>query len=214
MRRTPSRGLFAAAMLAASVLAPMTAVPATAVPAAGVVRYDGDECPPDGLGPELTARLDRAIEDVRRTAGIPGVIAGLWMPGKGSYVRATGVADTATGQPMTTEKFEVVIALEGDAALDEVGQVHGVRPDTVRAHALQAAAHDLRGGGVVRIAARPRLIAWQWAACALARSAASVSPSRTRRSLRAARFGRVVDQAAGRWVTGAVEAKYVSGLGS
>ncbi|MDQ0578982.1 hypothetical protein QF030_001160 [Streptomyces rishiriensis] len=102
----PSRRLFAAAMLAASVPAPMTAVPATAVPAAGVVRYDGDECPPDGLGPEPTARLDRAIKDVRRTAGIPGVIAGLWMPGKGSYVRATGVADTATGRPTTTDKFQ------------------------------------------------------------------------------------------------------------
>lgn len=125
MRRTPSRRLFTAALLVASVLAPMTAIPGTAVHAAGadrhgggpydgnrhcvdphdVARHDKDECPPKGLGPELTARLDKAIEDVRQKADIPGVIVGLWMPGKGNYVRATGVADTATGRPMTTDPF-------------------------------------------------------------------------------------------------------------
>ncbi|MFD9327611.1 serine hydrolase domain-containing protein [Streptomyces sp. NPDC060065] len=105
MRRTPSRRLFAATLLVASVLAPMTAIPATAVDTAGVDRCDKHECPQDGLGPELTARLDKAIEDVRQEAGIPGVVVGLWMPGKGNYVRATGVADKATGEPMTTGPF-------------------------------------------------------------------------------------------------------------
>ncbi|QNE74843.1 serine hydrolase [Streptomyces finlayi] len=104
MRRTPSRRLLAAALLVASVLAPMAGTPATAVHA-GVDRYDQDDCPPDGLRPELAARLDRAVEDVRRQAGIPGVVVGLWMPGKGSYVRATGVADTATRKPMTPDVF-------------------------------------------------------------------------------------------------------------
>lgn len=41
----------------------------------------------------------KAVEKVRKQAGIPGVVIGLWMPGKGSYVRATGVADTATRDP-------------------------------------------------------------------------------------------------------------------
>lgn len=105
MRRTPSRRLFAATLLVASVLAPMAAIPTTAVHAAGVDRCDKHECRADGLGPELTARLDKAIEDVRQEAGIPGVVVGLWMPGRGNYVRATGVADTATGEPMTTGPF-------------------------------------------------------------------------------------------------------------
>ncbi|MFJ2827426.1 serine hydrolase domain-containing protein [Streptomyces sp. NPDC087263] len=106
MRRTPSRRVLAATLLVASVLAPMAAIPATAVnAAAAVARHDrGDEHPPQ-LGHQLTARLDAAIEKVRRQADIPGVVVGLWMPGKGSYVRATGVADTATGEPMTTDKF-------------------------------------------------------------------------------------------------------------
>ncbi|MFI8519500.1 serine hydrolase domain-containing protein [Streptomyces sp. NPDC085481] len=105
MRRIPCRRLFTAALLVAAVLAPMAAAPATSVEAADVGRHDRDECPPDGLGPELTARLDKAIEDVRTQAGIPGVVAGLWMPGKGCYLRATGVADTATGRPMFADTF-------------------------------------------------------------------------------------------------------------
>ncbi|MCX5418297.1 serine hydrolase [Streptomyces sp. NBC_00078] len=108
MRRTPHRRLLAATLVAAAVLVPMTAAPATAVHATSVDRQDRNdrhEHPPGGLGPEVTARLDKTIEDVRRQAGIPGVVVGLWMPGRGSYVRATGVADTVTRRPMTTNPF-------------------------------------------------------------------------------------------------------------
>ncbi|MFF3311347.1 serine hydrolase domain-containing protein [Streptomyces sp. NPDC002952] len=105
MRRTPSRRLFAASLLVASILAPMTAIPATADHAVVADRFDKDRTPPDGLGRKLTARLDKAVEKVRREAEIPGVVVGLWMPGKGSYVRATGLADIDTGEPMTTREF-------------------------------------------------------------------------------------------------------------
>ncbi|WP_328869350.1 beta-lactamase family protein [Streptomyces sp. NBC_00287] len=105
MRRTPTRRLFATALLVASVIAPMTVTPAAAVQVSCVDRHGTDDCPQHSLGPKLTARLDKAIEDVRRQADIPGVVVGLWMPGKGSYVRATGVADTATGRPMTSDMY-------------------------------------------------------------------------------------------------------------
>ncbi|MGW1211533.1 serine hydrolase domain-containing protein [Streptomyces sp. NPDC002499] len=111
MRRTPSRRLFAAVLLVASVLTPMTAVSATAATPTATVdsvaadRHDHDECPSGGLGHDLTARLDKAVADVRRQAGIPGVTVGLWMPGKGCYVRSTGVADKATGAPMSTDMY-------------------------------------------------------------------------------------------------------------
>ncbi|MEU3932467.1 serine hydrolase domain-containing protein [Streptomyces sp. NPDC029044] len=103
MRRTPSRRLLAAALLVASVLAPMATMPATAAPAPATARHDHDDLPRHGLGPELTERLDRAVAEVREQAGIPGVVVGLWMPGRGSYVRATGVADTVTRMPMTAD---------------------------------------------------------------------------------------------------------------
>ena len=104
MRRTAHRRLIAATLLAVSVLIP-AAAPAAAVHTAQAGRYGQDDCPPGGLGTETNSRLDKAIEDVRRQAGIPGVVVGLWMPGKGCYVRATGVADTATGRPMRTDSF-------------------------------------------------------------------------------------------------------------
>jgi D-alanyl-D-alanine carboxypeptidase len=128
MRSTPSRRLLAAAVLVASVLVPMAVTPAATVHAAATGRldtsgrldnddrhdsrdhgerdrHDKGDCPSGGLGRSLTARLDRAVADVRREAGIPGVVVGLWMPGQGCYVRATGVADTATGRPMTADQY-------------------------------------------------------------------------------------------------------------
>ncbi|NUP23109.1 MAG: beta-lactamase family protein, partial [Streptomyces sp.] len=103
-RRIPTRRVLAAALLVASLLTPLAAAPATAAqpPRTGV---GDDDCPRHELDPKLVSRLDTAIEKVRREAGIPGVVAGLWMPGKGSYVRATGVADKATGRPMTSDVF-------------------------------------------------------------------------------------------------------------
>ena len=104
-RRIPARRICAAAVLVASMLAPMAAAPATAAQANPPHRCVDDDCPPRELDRALASRLDKAIEKVRRQAGIPGVVAGLWMPGKGSYVRATGVADKATGEPMRADVF-------------------------------------------------------------------------------------------------------------
>ncbi|MFF9282352.1 serine hydrolase domain-containing protein [Streptomyces griseosporeus] len=117
MRSAPSRRLFTAALLAAAAPASLTASPAAAVPATGHPRCDRERkggwawdpdregCPRDGLDPELAARLDATVEDVRRQAGIPGAVVGLWLPGQGSYVRASGVADTVTRAPMRVDSF-------------------------------------------------------------------------------------------------------------
>ncbi|MER7949553.1 serine hydrolase domain-containing protein [Streptomyces sp. NPDC096079] len=52
------------------------------------------------LTPAVAARLDRAVQDVMKEAGVPGVTVGLSAPGKGTYIRSFGVADKATGQSM------------------------------------------------------------------------------------------------------------------
>ncbi|MFE5733227.1 serine hydrolase [Streptomyces sp. NPDC056528] len=46
----------------ASVLTPTATAPAAPAHAATADRHGGEDCPPDGLGPELTAPLDEAIE--------------------------------------------------------------------------------------------------------------------------------------------------------
>ncbi|MEV7525122.1 serine hydrolase domain-containing protein [Streptomyces sp. NPDC091371] len=63
---------------------------------------DGDSEFPE-LTPAVAARLDAAIQKVLRETQVPGVVVGLWAPGKGSYVRTFGVADKATGAPMETD---------------------------------------------------------------------------------------------------------------
>ncbi|MDH6546484.1 CubicO group peptidase (beta-lactamase class C family) [Streptomyces sp. SAI-133] len=102
--RIPARRAVAAALLAVSLLTPPAATrPPRPEPPAP--HRSADDGPSRELDRALATRLDKAIEKVRRQAGIPGVVAGLWMPGKGSYVRATGVADKATGEPMNTDVF-------------------------------------------------------------------------------------------------------------
>jgi D-alanyl-D-alanine carboxypeptidase len=57
------------------------------------------------LTPAVATQLDKAVTQVMREANVPGVTVGLWVPGKGSYVRAFGVADKATGTRMSTDLY-------------------------------------------------------------------------------------------------------------
>ncbi|MFC1436227.1 serine hydrolase domain-containing protein [Streptacidiphilus sp. N1-3] len=102
MQSPLSRRAFTAALLTAPLLAPMASTSAAAVDGESESRSESRS---KGLGPALASRLDTAVEDVRVRAGIPGVVVGLWLPGQGSYVRATGVADTADRKPMTADLF-------------------------------------------------------------------------------------------------------------
>jgi D-alanyl-D-alanine carboxypeptidase len=77
--------------------------------------------------------LDKAIPAAMQRAAIPGVIVGIWQDGRAPYVRAFGVRDTATRQPMTpdlsmrigsnTKAFTVtsilMLADQGKLALDD-----------------------------------------------------------------------------------------------
>ncbi|MFI5829148.1 serine hydrolase domain-containing protein [Streptomyces sp. NPDC051578] len=72
---------------------------ARSAPAAPSPSTDGDFAQ---LTPAVAAKLDAAIRQVLRQAHVPGVTVGLWAPGKGSYVKSFGVADKATGAPMTS----------------------------------------------------------------------------------------------------------------
>ncbi|MER6977314.1 serine hydrolase domain-containing protein [Streptomyces carpinensis] len=57
------------------------------------------------LTPEVTRRLDRAVQRVMHEAGVPGVIVGLWTPDQGQYVKSFGVADKATGRRMSADLY-------------------------------------------------------------------------------------------------------------
>ncbi len=68
---------------------PVQASPVQASPS-GSPGADGDF---PALSGEIVRRLDNALDDTLRRTGVPGVSVGLWAEGKGSYVRALGVAD-------------------------------------------------------------------------------------------------------------------------
>ncbi|MGW5852540.1 serine hydrolase domain-containing protein [Streptomyces sp. NPDC055254] len=57
------------------------------------------------LNPAVARQLDDAVKKVMAEARVPGVMVHLSAPGKGEYVRAFGVADKATGAPMTTDLY-------------------------------------------------------------------------------------------------------------
>lgn len=52
-----------------------------------------------------SAALTRAVQRVMRRASIPGVIVGVWQKGQPPYVRAFGVRDERTRQPMRTNLY-------------------------------------------------------------------------------------------------------------
>ncbi|MFF4443562.1 serine hydrolase domain-containing protein [Streptomyces sp. NPDC001502] len=125
-----SVGAGAGAVYARDAAAPAAPVPAATVPAPTPAPAS------DGfaqLTPAVTRRLDAAIKNVLAEAKIPGVIVAVSAPGKGDYVRSFGIADKATGAPMTpnlnmrigsvTKTFTVTALLElvdqGKVGLDD-----------------------------------------------------------------------------------------------
>ncbi|MEU6557577.1 serine hydrolase domain-containing protein [Streptomyces sp. NPDC046915] len=89
-----------AAGWAAAVPPPSAASSAPAPPSPSV---PGDEV--RELTPAVQRQLDAAVRGVMREANVPGVVVGLWTPDKGRYVRSFGVADKATGRPMSSDLY-------------------------------------------------------------------------------------------------------------
>ncbi|MFB6820353.1 serine hydrolase domain-containing protein [Streptomyces virginiae] len=124
-------GAGAGAAYAGDAAAPTASVPAATVPAPTPNPAASDEFAQ--LTPAVTRQLDTAIKKVMAEAKIPGVIVSVSAPGKGDYIRSFGVADKATGAPMTpnlnmrigsvTKTFTVTALLElvdeGKVGLDD-----------------------------------------------------------------------------------------------
>ncbi|WP_327263713.1 beta-lactamase family protein [Streptomyces sp. NBC_01232] len=123
-----ARDAAAAPVPAAAVPAPAPTPPPSPAPTPNPAS---DEFP--RLTPAVARQLDDAVKKVLAEARIPGVIVAVSAPGKGEYVRSFGVADKATGAPMTpnlnmrigsvTKTFTVTALLElvdqGKVGLDD-----------------------------------------------------------------------------------------------
>ncbi len=62
-------------------------------------------CNASGPADQRADALDKAIPAAMQRASVPGAIVGIWQDGRAPYVRAFGVRDTATRQPMATDLY-------------------------------------------------------------------------------------------------------------
>jgi len=52
----------------------------------------------------VVGRLEAALRDTQRDLGVPGMMAGIWVPGHGSWFGSVGVSDPATNAPMRSDQ--------------------------------------------------------------------------------------------------------------
>ena len=81
-------------------------------------------CKTDGgsLDPELEARLREIVSRYKEDFGIPGVLAGIWIPGRGHLIIENGLSDIDAGTPIdkadhvrigsVTKSFTVTVILQ------------------------------------------------------------------------------------------------------
>lgn len=81
-------------------------------------------CDKDGgsLDPELEALLRDIVTENKEEFGVPGILAGVWVPGKGHLIMEDGLADIDTGRPIrktdhvrvgsVTKSFTVTVILQ------------------------------------------------------------------------------------------------------
>ena len=81
----------------AIVLAALLLVLAASGPACGEKTP-----PPAAFDQETIDQLEEVLQEALEKDGIPGAIAGVWVPGRGEWVAAAGLADRETGEAMET----------------------------------------------------------------------------------------------------------------
>jgi D-alanyl-D-alanine carboxypeptidase len=89
--------------------------------------------PQGELSETLQTKLRQALDQTMATYNVPGAAIGVWVPGKGAWIRAVGLADRETNAPVTkdmiwplrsiTKSFTVTLLLqlaaEGKLSLDD-----------------------------------------------------------------------------------------------
>ncbi|MFD4143973.1 serine hydrolase domain-containing protein [Streptomyces sp. NPDC058572] len=98
-----AQGRLAVAACAAAGLLTVTACSGTttSAPPAAAAPTPSPSTSVRELTPALSSQLDKAVQQTLKQAGVPGVTVGLWLPGKGTYIRSFGVADKGTGAAMS-----------------------------------------------------------------------------------------------------------------
>ena len=59
--------------------------------------------PPPSFSAATIQQMQNIVTQEKAADGVPGIIVGVWIPGRGSWVWAAGVADITTGNPMAVD---------------------------------------------------------------------------------------------------------------
>ena len=124
---------------------------------AGCSSSDNSSPAPE-FDPELASTLQAILVRNMQEYGIPGAVAGVWVPGKGELMLAEGVSDIATSEPMAiedhmrigsvTKSFTVTVILqlvdEGRLSLDD--PLSSFLPDIQNSDASIAELANMRSG--------------------------------------------------------------------
>ncbi len=108
--------------------------------------------------PEVEAELREIVSSYKEEFGVPGILAGVWIPGNGSLIIEDGVSDIETGAPIrrddhvrigsVTKSFTVTVILqlvgEGRLSLDD--QVGDFLPGVENGSATIAELANMRSG--------------------------------------------------------------------
>jgi D-alanyl-D-alanine carboxypeptidase len=71
------------------------------LPGAGQARA----ATPPAFSPAIQRQLQQALDHAVANPAVPGAIVGIWVPGRGTWIRAAGLADRATKRPMQVHDY-------------------------------------------------------------------------------------------------------------
>src|ERR671936_602563 len=60
---------------------------------------------PPAFSPAIQRQFQQALDQTVANPTVPGAIVGVWVPGRGTWVRAAGLADRATKRPMQVQDY-------------------------------------------------------------------------------------------------------------
>jgi len=117
-------------------------------------------CKTDGgsLDPELEAILRVIVAENKEEFGLPGALAGIWIPGKGHLIIEDGLADIETGRPIrkqdhvrigsVTKSFTITVILQlvGEGLISLNDPVVDFLPGVENGDATIAELADMRSG--------------------------------------------------------------------
>src|ERR671936_2092572 len=146
----PSR-LVCSLRLTTALLLCITLSLAALAPAPGLARGRAQAAAPASFPPAIQRQFQQALDQTVANPNVPGAIVGIWVPGRGTWIRTAGLADRATKRPMQVQDYTrigsmtktfigtLVLQLvgEGKLGLDDpiqrwVPQVPNARHITVR----------------------------------------------------------------------------------